>query len=76
MLHKNAIEPPSDPRSGDKVISVREAAEIIGVSPATLKRRAQAGDLAILKLSVRRRGIRRREVARYLDACGQEVRAA
>lgn len=63
-------EAPLSAEIRDKVISVRDAAEISGVSMATLKRRAKAGDLNILKLSVRRRGIRLSELQRWLEACG------
>lgn len=76
MAYNSSIHSPTpDLAMRDKVISVRDAAEISGVSTATLKRRAQAGDLKILKLSVRRRGIRMSELQRWLEACGS-ARAA
>ncbi len=58
----------------DRVINLHEAAVIIGVSAWTLKRRAKAGELTILKLSPRRLGIRLSEIQRYLET--REVRAA
>lgn len=55
--------------SSDHVISVPEAAAIAGLSTDTLKRRAKAGDLKILKLSTRRLGVRLSELNRWLDTC-------
>jgi predicted DNA-binding transcriptional regulator AlpA len=54
----------------DKVLSFDEAAAMSGLSASTLKRRARAGDLRMLKLSPRRVGIRLSEFYRWLDACG------
>ncbi len=53
----------------DKVLSFDEAAAMSGVSASTLKRRARAGDLKILKLSPRRIGIRLSDFHRWLDGC-------
>lgn len=55
--------------SGDRVIPVSEAARIAGVSPSTLKRRAIAGELTIIRLSPRRIGVRTVELARWLNDC-------
>jgi hypothetical protein len=57
------------PSLGDKVVSVNEAAAMSGVSASTLKRRARAGDLKLLKLSPRRIGIRLSELHRWLEGC-------
>ena len=57
-----------EPRA-DRVLSVYQAAEVMGVSASTLKRRARAGDIKILKLSPRRVGVKMSEVQRFLDAC-------
>ena len=54
--------------SNDRVISVREAAALIGVSPWTLDRLAKTGRIKILKLSPRRKGIRLSEIHRFLKA--------
>jgi predicted site-specific integrase-resolvase len=61
-------------QSLDRVVSMTDAAAIIGVSAWTLKRRAKAGDLTILKLSPSRLGMRLSEIQRFLEA--SEVRAA
>ena len=53
----------------DTVISFDQAAAMSGVSPSTLKRRARAGDLKVLKLSPRRVGIRLSDFHRWLDGC-------
>jgi len=55
--------------SNDRVIPVDEAARIAGVSASTLKRRAIAGELTIIRLSPRRIGIRLTELSRWLDVC-------
>lgn len=57
------------PSLGDKVVSINEAASMSGVSASTLKRRARAGDLKLLKLSPRRIGIRLSELHRWLEGC-------
>lgn len=53
----------------DKVISLDQAAAMSGLSASTLKRRARAGDLKLLKLSPRRVGIRLSDFHRWLDGC-------
>ena len=57
-----------EPRA-DQVLSLDQAAALSGVSASTLKRRARAGDIKILKLSPRRVGVRISELSRWLDAC-------
>jgi predicted site-specific integrase-resolvase len=52
----------------DPVVSLREASKATNQSEWTLKRRAKAGKLKIIKLSANRNGIRASEVNRYLDA--------
>jgi predicted site-specific integrase-resolvase len=52
----------------DRVVSIAEAADLLGISIFTLRRRARAGAIAILKLSPRRIGVRLSEVQRYMDA--------
>lgn len=51
-----------------RVLRLSEAAMIAGVSPSTLKRRCQAGDLKLTKLSPRRCGIRADHLNEWLDA--------
>ena len=53
---------------GHRVLNFNEAATIAGVSPMTLKRRAQAGELKIVRLSPRRIGIRADHLRAWLDA--------
>ena len=52
----------------DKVVSIREAAEISGISTSTLKRQLKAGELKIVRLSPRRIGIRLSALHGWLDA--------
>jgi predicted DNA-binding transcriptional regulator AlpA len=58
---------PAYEAGADKVISLDQAAAMCGVSASTLKRRARAGDLKMLKLSPRRVGIRLSDFHRWLD---------
>jgi predicted DNA-binding transcriptional regulator AlpA len=51
-----------------RVLNINEAAMIAGVSPSTLKRRGQAGELQITRLSPRRVGIRADHLSAWLDA--------
>lgn len=52
----------------DKVISVRQAAEIVGISVATLRRVIGAGEgPPLIQLSPRRQGIRESDVTKWLD---------
>lgn len=53
----------------DPVVSLREAAAIIGCHPDTLKNQARRGKLTILRISERRLGIRGSELNRYLATC-------
>lgn len=52
----------------DKVVSIREAAEISGISTSTLKRQLKVGELKIVRLSPRRVGIRLSALHGWLDA--------
>jgi predicted site-specific integrase-resolvase len=52
----------------DPVISLPQAAVISGVSVDTLKRAHRRGEIRILKLSVRRVGVRVSELNRYIDS--------
>lgn len=52
----------------DKVVSIREAAEISGISTSTLKRQLKVGELKIVRLSPRRIGIRLSALHGWLDA--------
>lgn len=52
----------------DKVVSIREAAEISGISTSTLKRRLKAGELKLTRMSPRRVGIRLSMLHGWLDA--------
>ena len=54
--------------ANDKVVSVREAAEIVGVSLSTLKRQMKVGDLKIVRLSPRRIGIRLSVLHRWISS--------
>ena len=51
----------------DPVVSLPQAAVISGVSVDTLKRAHRRGEIRILKLSVRRIGVRVSELNRYID---------
>ena len=52
----------------DRVVSIHEAAAKAGVSPATLKRCSERGEIQILKLSPRRVGIRLSRLNAWLDS--------
>ena len=53
----------------DRVITQREAAEVIGISLPTLRRRVRAGDgPPIVRLSERRIGYRLRDLRSWIDA--------
>ena len=54
--------------NNDKVVSIREAARISGVSTSTLKRQLKGGDLKVIRLSPRRIGIRLSALHGWLDA--------
>jgi excisionase family DNA binding protein len=58
--------PPFD----DRVVSLPEAAHIVGVSKDTLRRCAKRGELRILQLSPRRRGVRLSDLKLYLESRG------
>ena len=51
-----------------RVLNINEAAMLAGVSPSTLKRRGQAGELKITRLSPRRVGIRTDHLVEWLDS--------
>jgi predicted site-specific integrase-resolvase len=51
----------------DKVVSIREAAEISGISTSTLKRQLKVGELKVVRLSPRRIGIRLSVLHGWLD---------
>jgi hypothetical protein len=55
--------------SEDRVVPLGEAAAIGGISASTLKRRAAAGDLKLIRMSPRRVGVRLSELNRWLEAC-------
>lgn len=53
----------------DRVITVRQAAEVIGLSVATFRRVIQAGDgPPLIQLSPRRQGIRESHLSEWLNA--------
>ena len=52
----------------DRVVSIHEAASLAGISPATLKRCGARGEIAILKLSPRRVGVRLSSLNAWLDS--------
>jgi predicted DNA-binding transcriptional regulator AlpA len=53
----------------DRVISVRQAAEIIGLSTATLRRVIESGEgPPLIQLSPRRQGIRESHLTKWLNA--------
>lgn len=54
--------------SGDRVISISEAALRTGCSVATLKRCHKRQELKIIKLSPRRIGIRLSDLVAFLDS--------
>jgi excisionase family DNA binding protein len=55
-------------RAVDPVMTIAQAAELTGLSAWTLKRLGKQGELAVLKLSARRLGIRASEIERFLDS--------
>ena len=63
--------PPLDPLvSGNKVRSIREAAELANVSVATLRRRIADGTgPRVVRMSTRRVGVRDSDFAAWLDQC-------
>ena len=56
------------PIGDDRVISVHEASVRANLSVATLKRCNQRGELKIIKLSPRRRGVRLSDLQTFLDS--------
>ena len=52
----------------DPVYSLEEVERLTGLSRYTLKREAKRGNLKILKLSLRRFGIRQSEFRRFIDS--------
>jgi excisionase family DNA binding protein len=54
-------------RAVDPVMTIAQAAELTGLSAWTLKRLGKQGELAVLKLSARRLGIRASEIERFLN---------
>ena len=57
------------PGTSDHVITLDEAAALAGVSASTLKRANKRGTIKFVRPSPRRVGVRRSELARWLDAC-------
>jgi predicted DNA-binding transcriptional regulator AlpA len=51
----------------DKIVSMREAAAITGLSVSTLKRQTKGGGLKIIRLSPRRVGLRLSALYSWLD---------
>ena len=51
-----------------RVLNYYEAATRAGVSPSTLKRRVQAGELKLTRMSPRRVGIRLDHLLEWLDS--------
>jgi excisionase family DNA binding protein len=64
--------------SQDRVVSIVEAAERLGISKYTLRRRARAGAIKILRLSSRRIGVRLSELDRFMTAAesGSDAKSA
>jgi len=64
----------SDGNRSNRVRSIREAAEVLGISVATLRRRiADGSGPRVLRLSIRRVGILERDLDAWVDRCGQDV---
>lgn len=63
-MHPETVVLPK--QQADKVYSLKQAAEIAGVSPQTLRRRMNEDKIRILKLGPRRVGIRASELERFL----------
>lgn len=53
--------------SGNYVMSFRDVAEVLSVSPRTVFRLVQAGRIPAINVSLRRRGVLASEVARILE---------
>jgi predicted DNA-binding transcriptional regulator AlpA len=51
----------------DKVVSLPEAAHLVGVSPDTLRRCNKRNELTIIKLSPRRVGVRLSDLKAFID---------
>jgi predicted DNA-binding transcriptional regulator AlpA len=66
----SVVDKPRDLQS-DQVVSPELAAQILGVSRATLQRLWASGrGPRRLRISQRRIGVRLRDIAAYLDRCG------
>ena len=52
----------------DRVAPMREAAYLTGLCERSLDNAAARGEIKIIKLSPRRRGIRMSEIARFIDS--------
>lgn len=53
-------------RRGDYVLSIAEAAKILSISSRTLRRMIDAGTIAAIQVSPRRRGVLASELARHM----------
>ena len=52
---------------GNRAVSIKKAAEILDVCPRTIWRRIEAGEIAAIKVSTRRRVITTDEINRILS---------
>lgn len=52
----------------DPIISLRDVAALLGIHPDTVKNRARAGKLKLIRVSERRLGVRQSEFQRYVNA--------
>ena len=57
----------TNPYQADPVLAVDDAAVEVGLSSKTLRRLYDRGEIEFIKLSERRIGIRRSELARFLN---------
>lgn len=70
----NSMLQTSDGNRSNRVRSLREAAEVLGISVATLRRRIADGTGPhLLRLSIPRVGILERNLDAWVDRCGQDV---
>lgn len=55
----------------DTCLKLHEVAHVAGISVSTLKRCSRRGEIKIIRLSSRRLGVRKSELARWLSAAAQ-----
>ena len=64
-MQKSPTSPLSEPL--DRVVTLREAAHLAGISPDTLRRCQARKEIKIIKLSPRRVGVRLSDLRAFID---------